>query len=44
MSYEMIALLMFSTMMLILLTGKRVFGAIGCVAVCFALGMWGDGG
>ena len=31
MSYEMIALLMFSTMMLMLLTGKRVFGAIGFV-------------
>ncbi|OSQ45246.1 TRAP transporter large permease [Thalassospira alkalitolerans] len=44
MSYEMIALLMFSTMMLMLLTGKRVFGAIGFVAVIFALGMWGDGG
>ncbi|KZB53948.1 MULTISPECIES: TRAP transporter large permease [Thalassospira] len=44
MSYEMIALLMFSTMMLMLLTGKRVFGAIGFVAVVFALGMWGDGG
>ncbi len=41
MSYEMIALLMFSTMMLMLLTGKRVFGAIGFVAVVFALGMWG---
>ena len=35
---------MFSTMMLMLLTGKRVFGAIGFVAVVFALGMWGDGG
>jgi tripartite ATP-independent transporter DctM subunit len=44
MSYEMIALLMFSTMMLMLLTGKRVFGAIGFVAVVFALCMWGDGG
>ena len=29
MSYEMIAILMFSTMMLMLLTGQRVFGAIG---------------
>ena len=33
MSYEMIAILMFSTMMLMLLTGQRVFGAIGFVAV-----------
>lgn len=32
MSYELIALLMFSSMMLLLLTGKRVFGAIGFVA------------
>ena len=29
MSYEMIALLMFASMMLMLLTGQRVFGAIG---------------
>ena len=33
MSYELIAILMFSTMMLMLLTGQRVFGAIGVVAV-----------
>ena len=44
MSYELIALLMFSTMMLLLLTGKRVFGAIGFVAVIAALLLWGDGG
>ena len=44
MSYELIALLMFSTMMLLLLTGKRVFGAIGFVAVAAALWLWGDGG
>jgi len=42
-SYELIALLMFSTMMLMLLTGQRVFGAIGFVATIFALLMWGDG-
>ena len=29
MPYELIAVLMFSTMMLMLLTGQRVFGAIG---------------
>ena len=29
MPYELIAILMFSTMMLMLLTGQRVFGAIG---------------
>jgi tripartite ATP-independent transporter DctM subunit len=44
MSHEPIALLMFSTMMLMLLTGQRVFGAIGFVATAFALGLWGDGG
>ncbi len=44
MSYEMIAVLMFSSMMLMLLTGQRVFGAIGFVAVVAALFLWGDGG
>jgi tripartite ATP-independent transporter DctM subunit len=44
MSYELIAILMFSTMMLMLLTGQRVFGAIGFVAVVAALALWGDGG
>jgi tripartite ATP-independent transporter DctM subunit len=44
MGYELIALMMFSTMMLLLLTGKRVFGAIGFVAVAAALLLWGDGG
>jgi tripartite ATP-independent transporter DctM subunit len=44
MSYEMIALLMFSSMMLMLLTGQRVFGAIGFIAVVSALLLWGDRG
>lgn len=44
MDYELIALLMFSSMMLLLLTGKRVFGAIGFVAVAAAMLLWGDGG
>lgn len=44
MSYELIAILMFSTMMLMLLTGQRVFGAIGFVAAGAALLLWGDGG
>ena len=44
MSYEMIGLLMFSTMMLMLLTGQRVFGAIGFVGAFAALFLWGDGG
>ncbi|MFQ5756866.1 MAG: TRAP transporter large permease subunit [Acidiferrobacterales bacterium] len=44
MSFELIALLMFATMMLMLLTGQRVFGAIGFVATAFALMLWGTGG
>jgi tripartite ATP-independent transporter DctM subunit len=44
MSYELIAALMFSTMMLMMLTGQRVFGAIGFVAVVAALMLWGTGG
>ena len=44
MSHEMIALLMFSTMMMMLLTGQRVFGAIGFIAALSALVLWGTGG
>ena len=44
MSYGLIAVLMFSSMMLMLLTGQRVFAAIGFVAVASALWLWGDGG
>jgi len=44
MSYELIAILMFSSMMLMLLTGQRVFAAIGFVAATSALLLWGDGG
>lgn len=44
MSYELIATLMFSTMLLMMLTGQRVFGAIGFVAVVAALWLWGPGG
>jgi tripartite ATP-independent transporter DctM subunit len=43
MSYEAIAVLMFSTFMLLLLTGQRVFGAIGFIATVFALALWGEG-
>ena len=42
-SYEMIAITMFATMLLMLLTGQRVFGAIGFVAAIAALLLWGDG-
>ena len=43
MSYEMIAILIFSSMLLMLLTGQRVFAAIGSVATIFALLLWGKG-
>ena len=43
MSYELIALLMFLSFMVLLLTGQRVFGAIGVVASVFALALWGEG-
>ena len=44
MSYEIIALLMFSSMMVLLFTGQRVFAAIGFVAVIAALLLWGERG
>ena len=44
MSYELIALFMFASMMALLLTGQRVFGVIGAVAVIAALPLWGIGG
>jgi tripartite ATP-independent transporter DctM subunit len=40
----MIALTMFCGLMLMLLTGQRVFGAVGFVASVAALLLWGDGG
>ncbi len=43
-SYEMIALLMFASMMLMLITGQRVFAAIGLVAAVAAMLLWGTGG
>ncbi len=43
MSPAMIILLMFSTLMLLMLTGQRVFAAMGFVGVAAALLLWGDG-
>jgi tripartite ATP-independent transporter DctM subunit len=43
MSYDLIALLMFSTMMVLLLTGQRIFGVIGFVGVIASMLLWGDG-
>ncbi len=44
MSYESIALIMFASMMALLFSGQRVFGAIGFVAVIAALALWGERG
>jgi len=44
MSYDMIAIMMFSTMMVMMMTGQRVFGAIGFVAVIASVSLWGTGG
>ncbi|MCC0022054.1 MAG: TRAP transporter large permease subunit [Nitratireductor sp.] len=43
MSYEMIALLMFASMVILLTTGQRVFAAIGFVASGAALMLYGQG-
>ena len=44
MTPEMIALTMFASMLVLLLTGQRVFGAIGFVGAVAALLLWGTGG
>lgn len=44
MSYEMIAITMFASMMVLLLTGQRVFAAIGFVASIMVLFLYGPGG
>ena len=44
MSYGLIATLMFSSMMLLLLTGQRVFAVIGFVGGAAAALLWGTGG
>ncbi|MFT5259403.1 MAG: tripartite ATP-independent transporter DctM subunit [Saprospiraceae bacterium] len=43
MSYELIAILMFGMVLLMLISGQRVFAAIGFVSVAAALLLWGDG-
>jgi tripartite ATP-independent transporter DctM subunit len=43
MSYELIALTMFISMLMLLATGQRVFGMIGFVGAAAALFLWGDG-
>ncbi|MDX1466071.1 MAG: TRAP transporter large permease subunit [Halomonas sp.] len=44
MPYEMIAIVMFGSMMLMLFTGQRVFGAIGFVGALAGVLLWGTGG
>jgi len=44
MSYEMIGITMFGGMLVMMLTGQRVFGAIGFVSAAAALLLWGTGG
>ncbi|WP_264210881.1 TRAP transporter large permease [Leisingera thetidis] len=44
MSYEWIAIVMFAGMMLMLMTGQRVFGAIGFVGAVAGMLLWGTGG
>lgn len=44
MSYELIAILMFASMVTLLLTGQRVFAAIGFVASAAVLLLYGTGG
>jgi tripartite ATP-independent transporter DctM subunit len=43
MSYEAIALSMFGGMLVMLLTGQRIFAAIGFVSAIAALFLWGEG-
>ncbi|PWL17251.1 C4-dicarboxylate ABC transporter [Falsochrobactrum shanghaiense] len=43
MSSEFITLFMFATMMVLLMTGQRVFGVIGFVGTLAALLLWGKG-
>jgi len=44
MSYELIGLTMFGGMLAMMLTGQRVFGAIGFISAMAALLLWGNGG
>ncbi|HHX91681.1 MAG TPA: TRAP transporter large permease subunit [Paracoccus sp.] len=44
MATELIAMLMFASLLVMMLTGQRMFGVIGFVAVVAALFLWGDRG
>jgi tripartite ATP-independent transporter DctM subunit len=44
MNFELVAVLMFASMLVVLLTGRHIFAVIGGVASAFALILWGKGG
>jgi tripartite ATP-independent transporter DctM subunit len=44
MTPEFVTIFMFATMMVLLMTGQRVFGVIGFVGTAAALWLWGEGG
>jgi tripartite ATP-independent transporter DctM subunit len=44
MNFELVAVLMFTSMLVMLLTGRHIFAVIGGVASGFALVLWGKGG
>jgi tripartite ATP-independent transporter DctM subunit len=44
MNFELVAVLMFASMLVMLLTGRHIFAVIGGVASAFALILWGKGG
>jgi tripartite ATP-independent transporter DctM subunit len=44
MNFELVAVLMFVSMLVMLLTGRHIFAVIGGVASAFALILWGKGG
>jgi tripartite ATP-independent transporter DctM subunit len=44
MTPEFVTIFMFATMMVLLMTGQRVFGVIGFVGTAAALWLWGKGG
>jgi len=44
MNFELVAVLMFASMIVMLVTGRHIFAIIGAVASAFALILWGKGG
>jgi tripartite ATP-independent transporter DctM subunit len=44
MNFSLMAILMFASMLVMLLTGRHIFAVIGGVAVAFSLILWGAGG